>query len=427
VKVRWWWWVLALVPAVAGVVSIAMGVGDFRSSGLILGVSLSLGLMAIILLVRASWRGRRGVSKWLVPVPGLMLGAVGLLGVSEGLPEFLQARGLAIDVDSVGPVAVLDLDGTLVIVGNDTTGGFAWTSDDGSNWNSIGDERMTELEIVDATLHGSTVVVIGQSTEAEGVVMVTEDGEHFEESGRFANSENGTIPQAVDRFAGGLVVISEIYGNDVEFHMSNDTRSWVAGKPAPVFDDGESARDIACSDQVCLGVGFLDSTYRQDLEANTGFAWVSSSDGDYQPVNYNFDAESLDAVAWNRAGFVAVGANSAGKGSAWHSSDGTEWTPVSSPFTGITVDGIAAFDNSYFVFGRNPTTGAVTVWTSEDTTDWSETVVTTGLPEASRIRSITSTKSGLVAAGINGATYGVLVWTSPDGKEWKQTATLPPR
>jgi hypothetical protein len=426
VKVRWWW-MLALVPAVAGVVSIAMGVGDFRSSGLILGVSVSVGLLAIILLVRAPWRDRHGASRWLAPIPGLMLGAVALVGVSEGLPEFLQARGLFIDVDSVGPVAVLFHEGNLVIVGNDTTGGYAWISDDGSEWSRVEDDALTELEIADATDYGSAVVVVGQSTEAEGVVLVSQDGRSFEESGRFNNSEYGTIPQAAAGFAEGLVVISEIYGNDVEFYASIDTRSWMAGLPSPAFDDGESARDIVCSDQVCLGVGFLDSTYRQELEADTGVAWVSSSGDDYRPVDHNFDTESLNAVAWAGAGFVVVGTNPNGTSSAWHSADGTGWNPVAGPFTELTVAGVQAFDSQYVIFGRNPTTGALMAWTSEDTTNWRESFVATGLHEASQIRSVTSTPDGLVAVGIDGATYNLLVWTSPNGSDWQQTATLPPR
>jgi hypothetical protein len=201
----------------------------------------------------------------------------------------------------------------------------------------------------------------------------------------------------------------------------------VAGQPSPVFDDGESAQDIACSDQVCVGVGFLDSTYRQDLGANTGAAWISSSGGDYQAVDYNFDTESLDSVAWNGAGFVVVGTNSDGTGSAWRSTEGTGWTPVSGPFTEMTVDGVVAFGGAHFVYGRNSTTDAVMVWTSETTTDWSETVVATGLPEGSKIRTISGTQNGFVAAGIDGATHDVLVWTSPNGNEWQQTATLPPR
>ena len=175
-RIRWWWWLLALSPAAAGVVSIALGVGDLRSSGLILGVSVSLGLVAIILLLRAPWRGKSGFSKWLATVPALLLGLVALLGVSEGLPEFVQARGLFLGVDSVGPVAVVYHDGTLLILGNDSTGGFAWASDEGSEWARVGEDALTEMEIVDAIEFGESVVVVGQSDDAEGVVLVSVDG-----------------------------------------------------------------------------------------------------------------------------------------------------------------------------------------------------------------------------------------------------------
>lgn len=39
-----------------------------------------------------------------------------------------------------------------------------------------------------------------------------------------------------------------------------------------------------------------------------------------------------------------------------------------------TVYGVKAFDSSYVVLGRNPTTGVVMAWTSENTTDWTEAV-----------------------------------------------------
>ena len=223
------------------------------------------------------------------------------------------------------------------------------------------------------------------------------------------------------------MVISEIYGNDVEFYASKDARSWTEGQPAAVFDDGESARDIACSDEVCVGVGFADATYRQDLDANTGIAWVSGSGFDYQVLDHRFDTESLDAVAWNPAGFLAVANGANNEGLAWQSSDGTGWSPVSGPFAEMTVDGVAAVDGSYVVFGRNPRTGDVMFWASDDTTEWSESVVATGLPEDSQLRSVVDTQSGLIAAGIDGATFDVLVWASPDGADWQEIATLPGR
>jgi hypothetical protein len=391
------------------------------------GVSVTFGLVGVLLLLSAPWRGRDGVGRWSSLVPPLLLGLVSLLGLSEGLPEFFQARRLFVDVDSVGPVAVVEHEGTLVMVGNDTTGGFAWASEDGSDWTSVSADVLGELEIVDATVYGSSVVVVGQSLEAEAVVLVSEDGATFVESGRFANSEYGTIPQAAAGFVNSLIVISDIYGNDVEFYTSADARSWTAGQPSPVFDDGENARDIACSDQACVGVGFVDATYRQDLDTNTGVAWVSPSGGDYEPVDYHFTAETLDAVAWNSPGFLVVADGPNGMGLAWHSTDGTDWNSVVGPFTDMTVDGVEAVGASFVVVGRDPTTGTLVVWTSENLTEWSEAVVETGLPEGTRIRSITNTQTGLVAVGIDSANFDTLVWTSPNGNEWQQTTTLAAR
>lgn len=425
---RWWWWVLALSPAFAGAISFAVDVGDFRTSGLIAGVSISIGLIAIILILRAPWRGRRGVGWWVSVVPGLLLGMISLLGLSEGLPEFFEARGLFVDVDSVGPVKVLAHEDVAVIVGNDREGGFVWISEDGSNWTLFDDEALAELELVDGITNGPSTVVVGRSADpSEGVVLVSEDGRLFEERGRFRNSEYGTAPDAAALFRGGLVVISDIIGNDVEFHTSDDYQTWTPAQPSPVFDDGESARDIACSEEACVGVGFFDATYRPELEANAGVAWVSTTGDDYRPVAHEFNTNTLDAVAWNPSGFFVVANSTSDNGVVWHSADGTEWRPVSGPFNQAIVDGVEAVATAHIVFGHHPVSGELIIWRSEDATDWSETVVAADLPEGSELRSVTSSQAGLIAVGINAETLDTLVWTSPDGNDWRQTAVITTR
>lgn len=428
-KTPWWWWVLALAPAVAGVVSLSLDPGgDFRSSGLMAGVVASIGLVAILRLLKAPWRGRQGFRRWVSVVPGLLLGIVSLLGLSSGLPEFFEARGLFIDVDSVGPVKVLAHADTAVIVGNDRAGGFIWISEDGSNWTLIDDEALAEYELVDGITSGPSTVVIGRSADpSEGVVLVSEDGRLYEETGRFSNREWGTAPDAAALFRGGLVVISEIYGNDVEFHTSNDYRTWIPAQPSPVFDDGESGRDIACSEEVCVGVGFYDATYRPGLDANAGAAWVSTTGDEFQPVDLEFNSNTLDAVAWNPSGFVVVANNISDGGVAWHTADGMEWRPVSGPFNEMTVDGVDAVATAHLVFGHNPISGELIIWRSEDATNWTETVVAADLPEGSELRSVAGTQSGLIAVGINAETLDTLVWTSPDGNSWQQIAVMNPR
>lgn len=361
-------------------------------------------------------------------VPGLLLGMISLLGLSQGLPEFFQARGLFIDVNSVGPVKVLAHGDGALIVGNDRGGGSIWVSEEGSNWTLIDDEALTELELVDGITNGPTTFVIGRSTNpTDAVLLASEDGRTFSEIGRFGNRDHGTAPDAVALFSDGLVVISDIIGNDVEFHTSHDHQTWTPAQPSPVFDDGESGRDIACSEDVCVGVGFLEATYRYDLNADAGVAWASTTGDDFQAVAFEFDTGTLDAIAWTPSGFLTVANDTAGHGVAWHSTDGTDWRSVSGPFNEMTVDGVEAVGAAHIVFGHNPISGELIMWRSEDATNWSETVVARDLPEGSELRSVASTRTGLIAVGINAQTFDTRVWTSPGGDSWQQTAVIPQR
>lgn len=329
-------------------------------------------------------------------------------------------------MDSMGPVQVLAHDDAVVIVGNDREGSVIWISEDGSNWTLI--EELDEMELVDGITSGPSIVVVGESSDpSEGVVLVSEDGRIYEETGRFRNSEHGIAPTAISAFRGGLIALSEIYGNDVEFHASNDYRTWTPAQPSPIFDDGESARDIACSEEVCVGVGFFDATYRRELDANAGAAWVSTTGDDFQPVTHDFNSKTLDAIAWNPSGFLVVTNDASDNGVAWHSTDGANWRPVSGPFDQMTVDGVEAVATAYIVFGHDPISGELFIWRSQDATNWSETVVAADLPEGSELRSIANTRTGLIAVGINAETLDTLVWTSPTGSSWRQTAVITTR
>jgi hypothetical protein len=302
-------------------------------------------------------------------------------------------------------------------------GGFIGISENGSNWTLIDVEALAELELVDGSTNGPSTVVVGRSEDpSEGVVLVSEDGRLFEERGRFSNSEYGTAPDAAALFRGGLVVISDIVGNDVEFYLSDNYQTWAPGQPLPVFDDGESARDIACSEEVCVGVGFLEATYRPELDADAGVVWVSTTGDDFKPVAYEFNTNTLDAVAWNPSGFLVVANSTSGSGVVWHSTDGTEWRPVSGPFNEMTVDGVEAVAAAHIVFGHNPISGELIIWSFEGATDWSESVVAADLPEGSELRSVASTQTGLIVVGINAETLDTLVWTSTNRNTWEQTA-----
>lgn len=93
----------------------------------------------------------------------------------------------------------------------------------------------------------------------------------------------------------------------------------------------------------------------------------------------------------------------------------------------MTVDGVEAVATAHIVFGHNPISGELIIWRSEDKTNWSEAEVATGLSEGSKVRSVTSSQTGLIAVGIDAETLDTLVWTTPDGNDWRQAAAITTR
>jgi len=433
VKIRWFWWLLAAVPAFVGFVSLSFGVGDFRSSGLVVGVGLSLGLVAVLLLLRRPWRGRKGVSRWLSAVPGLLLGLVGLLGLAAGLPEFLEARGLFIDVDNVGPRAVVSFDDGYVLVGDDSNGGFVWFSVDGVTWSHVDDPIFDDLdELRDVIAVEGGLIAVGSDGRGEAVILVSADGLVWSEAGRFGNVEDGTVARAISQTGNGFDVITSTIGNDVEFYRSADISSWTVVEPAGVFDDGESGSDIACGAELCVGVGSHDASYRSDDIASnifgtgdeTGVAWVDTIGDRYTLVNNDFQAEQLTEVAAAAIGFVAVGNNHDGHGVAWLSSDGQNWTKITGPFNDMVIDGITSTDTNYTIFGRDAEMGDIIAWTTNDTEQWGEETVSADSPEGSNIRAMTGSDGTRLAVGISSDTLHTIIWTSTNGQNWRHTATL---
>ena len=390
-----------------------------------LGVAISLGLLAILLLWRRPWKGRDGLSKWLAPIPGLLLGLVALLGLSEGLPEFLQARGLFLDVDSRGPRSMVVFDGGFVLAGDDGEKGLLWLSDDGSSWNQIEDPIFDGVLLLDlVVVEDGLLVVAAREDPSEAVIFSSPDGMQWQLAAAFGNRDHGTAPIAMSESAETLVVMADIVGNDIEFYRGTDAVTWTAAEPTPEFDDGESGRDIACSDRLCVAVGFHDATYRNEIDANTGVAWVSTTGTSYNLVDHNFAAERLEAIAWADPGFIAVGNTPSNKGVAWLSQDGESWTSLKGPFNNITITGVTATSDTYIIFGHDPDTGGLEIWTSTTGDQWSEEIISNELAEGSQIRTVVDRDGTRIAAGIASDTLDTLIWTSTNNQPWQHSATI---
>ncbi|MEX2653518.1 MAG: hypothetical protein WD532_00645, partial [Acidimicrobiia bacterium] len=342
-----------------------------------------------------------------------------LVGVALGLPEFLQARGLFVDLDDVGPRRVVAFGGGFVLVGSDTDGAMIWYSADGVTWSAVDDPALVDLEVRDVVVVDGRLVALGALEEpTQAVILVSSDGRHWERHEGFGNVDHGTVPEAISRSGEGLAVVADIIGNDVEFYTTPDLGSWTVSEPVGEFDDGESGEDIACSDAVCVAVGSHHAAYRSELAADVGVAWVNTGGDRFDLVDHDFESEILTHVVWADPGFVVGGNDSSRLGVVWHSEDGRQWTRLAGPFEDARFDGVEATTDGYLIFGSDRESGAIWVWESVDGLQWAESVLSAGLPAGSHVRSVAAGDSLRVAVGVDSETRGTVVWTSPRGGDW---------
>lgn len=316
-------------------------------------------------------------------------------------------------------------DGGFVLAGDDGDGGMLWLSDDGTSWSQIEESVFVGVLLWDLLVVEDGLLAVGEGADpSEAVVLSSTDGTQWQVVGRFGNSDHGTRPWAISRSGGTLVAITSIYGNDVEFYRGADASSWTVSEPTSVFDDGESGRDIACSEKLCVGVGFHDATYRDDIDSNTGVAWVSTTGTSYQLVDHDFDSDRLEAIVWADSGFITVGNTPTDKGVAWLSQDGESWIRLTGSFNEMTITGVTATADSYMIFGHNLETSELVAWTSTTGDEWSEEIISDELAEGSQIRTIVDQDGTRVAAGIASDTLDTLIWTSTGNQPWQHTTTL---
>jgi hypothetical protein len=414
--------VLAFVPALAGFVSIEVfEVGNNRSSGLVASVGITFGLLAVLVFLRKPWRGSTLLSRWLGSLLVVLLGFVSLAGLAGGVPEFLQARGLFVDLDSYGPRAVVATNGVFVVVADEQQGGVVWYSEDGVDWSRVPDDPIfDDLEMADAIdVEGRIVAIGAPSDTGEALVLTSSDGRVWELTGRFENEEFGTSPHAIAQSSDGVVAITSTIFNDVEFFTSAHLAIWAAVEPRPVLDDGEEGVDVACNPESCVAVGNHIATYRLGLDVDTGVVWTSTSGDRWELISHDFDTALFTAVGANSNGFLIVGNDREERGVVWASPDGRQWNKVpATDFDEFTLDGATGVDSGWVIFGTDQTTNSILVWTSPDANRWQTTVIDNTLPRGSRIRAVSTSLGTWVAAGIDTTEGTAVVWTSTDSENW---------
>jgi hypothetical protein len=415
-------WIVAAVPAATGAASLAVGSGDFRSSGLIAGVGLSLLLVTILLALREPWRGRSGLRR------GARIARVGVVGVGAlaaltvGVPEFLQERfGLMLSPQDMGLRSVTVVDGTFVAVGA-ARSGAAWVSADATSWEPVAlPETIAGADIVDLAHVSDGVFAIAQD-DAEAVLLAVsvDVQQQWREADRFAHDVFGIVPIAADSRGQQIVVASDIIGNDVAFFHGRPPQALTSGAPEPEFDRGYEVNDVACDVDGCVAVG---------VRIRIGAAiWHSPDGGRWELVDVSLPNVELMDVASTPKGFVAVGNDSAsGAGVAWRSANGRAWDRLTGAETlsAAIIDGVAVLDGVTTVFGRNPDTAAVMTWSRVNDQSWAPTQITPA-SRGSRLRHLATNGEVIVGVGVDTNTASGAVWSSRDGRSWTQTVLETP-
>jgi hypothetical protein len=415
-RIRWYAWVLAFVPLVAGVWSLQAGDGDYRTSGFMAGLGLTLGVIAVLLVFGRPWRHSSRPWGWLSMVAVVLVGVVGALALVGGLPDFLRERGLSVDTDSYGPRAVVAINGGFVVVGDHRQGAVVWYSEDASHWNQARHVPLFDgLEMRDAVAFDGGVLAVGQpADEAEAVVLTSLDGRMWALESRFGNDESGISPEALSVSGGHVILVADTIGNDVAFVRGSDPATLGLVDPMPVSDDGEEIDDVACRDLTCVAVG-------KDLATNSGVVWTSTAGEEWFRVDGDFARVPLIGVGQSNSGFVVAGTDpDEDRAVLWRSSDAVEWERIEeSGFANSAVDGVDATSTGYVIFGRDLTTDAVVIWLSTDGLGWEKVTVDDSLGQGSAIRSILNTGGRWIAVGINTDIEAAVMWTSLDGVNWE--------
>ncbi|MGH2580804.1 MAG: hypothetical protein ACRDGP_08155, partial [Actinomycetota bacterium] len=295
--------------------------------------------------------------------------------------------------------AVARVDGTLVAVGHDESGGTddaaVWTSSNATRWERVrgdafeysGEERMEGVAVLDGLVVAVGSEVSGGDTDAPAWTS-SDDGSTWQRVDSPTSGLHDIGNQLMHRVVPGpegLVAVGHVVTDE-----SIDARVWKSGNgtdwtslTTPSFGgpDHEEMFDAAALGTEVFTVGFLTT----DAGDRDAAIWVESGGGwsrvDQDALGGPGD-QQINAVLDAGPGLVAVGIDDSGgdvDAAVWTSTDGRIWTRV--PHVEATFGGRGAQRmSSLSIFGK--------------------TIIAAGYSETA-------------AGDSNGA-----IWLSPDGTSW---------
>lgn len=425
VVIRWYVWLVALTPAALGICVLGLGLGDFRSSGAVAGVGLSIGAVAVLLLLRGRWRSAHGVRRLLGLTSVAALGVVGVLGLLVGVPEFLQVRfGWFVASDAYGLRAIVAVDDAFVAVGDGRRGAVVLRSTDGRAWQRAPvPPALDGVGMRDALVTADGLIAVGSAAGDDATQVVTSrDGVQWRPTARMGHDVFGVTPVALAGTGERVVAVGSIYGNDAVFFDSVDGRAWSGVPPEPVFDDGEDPTDVACDAVRCVAVGErYNAGGLLGGDKRRGIAWSTVAGEPWVQSDGVFGHAVVTGVTASGDGFVAVGYDEpSDRAAVWTSQNGRGWTSVSNDraFHDARMDGVVTIDGMVTAFGRHG--DAIVVWTRIATGAWERATVDATVQPGSRIRAIASNGATVAAVGVDAADGSPAIWTSVDRVRWER-------
>jgi hypothetical protein len=295
--------------------------------------------------------------------------------------------------------AVAEVDGTLVAVGHDESGGTddaaVWTSSNATRWERIrsdafvnsGEERMDGIAVLDGLVVAVGAEVTGGDADAAAWTS-SDDGSTWQ---RVDSPTSGLhdlgnqLMHRVVRGPEGLVAVGHMVITE-----SIDARVWKSGNgtdwtslTTPSFGGPghEEMFDAVALGAEVFSVGFLTT----DAGDRDAAVWVESGGG-WSRVDQDSlrgpGNQQINAVLPAGPGLVAVGTDDVGgdlDAAVWTSTDGRTWTRV--PHVEATFGGRRAqWMSSLCVFGKAIVAAGYTetaagdsngaIWLSSDGTSW---------------------------------------------------------
>jgi serine/threonine-protein kinase len=295
--------------------------------------------------------------------------------------------------------AATKVDGTLVAVGHDESGGTddaaAWTSSNATRWERVrgdafvnsGEERMDGVAVLDGLVVAVGAEVAGGDTDAAAWTS-SDDGSTWQ---RVDSPTSGLhdlgnqLMHRVVRGPEGLLAVGHVVTGE-----SIDARVWESGNGVVWTTLGTSSFggpgheemfDATALGAEVFSVGFITT----DAGDRDAAVWVESGGGWSRLDQDSLGGpgnQQINAVLPAGPGLVAVGTDGAGgdlDAAVWTSTDGRTWTRV--PHVEATFGGrrtqwmtaLTVFDSTIVAAGYSETAAGDSngaIWLSTDGTNW---------------------------------------------------------